>query len=192
MIATLSGTIQKVGKDHLIVSVGGVGLRVFVTQGVLENPGGVGRTIFLHTHLIVRETKLTLYGFETEDDERLFLLLLGVSGVGPKLALKVLSTLNPELLRSAVVQEEAVILQRVPGIGKKSAERIMFALKGKLDYGDANAVGLVSDVDSDVIEVLTTLGFSIVEAQSAVQKVPRAVTDVNERVAQALQHLDQG
>ena len=192
MIATLSGTIQKVGKDHLIVSVGGVGLRVFVTQGVLENPGGVGRTIFLHTHLIVRETELTLYGFETEDDERLFLLLLGVSGVGPKLALKVLSTLNPELLRSAVVQEEAVILQRVPGIGKKSAERIMFALKGKLDYGDANAVGLVSDVDSDVIEVLTTLGFSIVEAQSAVQKVPRAVTDVNERVAQALQHLDQG
>jgi Holliday junction DNA helicase RuvA len=108
------------------------------------------------------------------------------------MALAILSTLTPELLRSAVLQDEAVILQRVPGIGKKSAERILFALRGKLDAEDASSVGLISDADGDVMDVLTTLGFSIVEAQAAIQKLPRDVKDVNERVSLALQQLDTG
>lgn len=192
MIASISGSIQVIEKEALVVAVGGVGLRVRVPQGVLENSGGVGRTIFLHTHLSVRETDLSLFGFETTDDLRIFNLLLGISGIGPKVALAILSTLSPELLRSAVIQDEAVILQRVPGIGKKSAEKIIFALRGKLDGIDASSTGLISDVDADVIEVLTTLGFSIVEAQTALQKVPRDVQDINERVAVALRQLDQG
>ncbi len=192
MIASLSGTILAVEKDALIIDVAGVGLRVKVPQGVLENCGGSGRKLFLHTELIVRETELSLYGFETVDDLRIFNTLIGISGIGPKVALSILSTLSVALLRSAVIQEEAVILQRVPGIGKKSAEKILFALRGKLDGIDATSVGLVSDVDSDVIEVLTSLGFSIVEAQAAVQKVPRDVTEIEERVAQALRQLGQG
>ena len=189
MIVTLTGLVQDVNDNSLVVLVGGVGLRVFAPKNVLENASG---TISLHTHLSVRETSLSLFGFKTVDDLRLFETLIGVQKVGPKLALAILSTLSPELIRSAVVQEEAVILQRVPGIGKKSAQNILFALKGKLDYSDADtSTGLVSDVDADVIEVLTSLGFSIVEAQAAVQKVGRDVKDVNERVAQALQHLDQ-
>lgn len=189
MIATVAGTVQKVDNASLVVLVGGVGLRIFAPKNVLENANGV---ISLHTHLAVRENNLSLYGFNTVDDLRLFETLIGISRVGPKLALAILSTLSPELIRSAVVQEEAVILQRVPGVGKKSAEAILFALKGKLDYSEADtSTGLVSDVDADVIEVLTSLGFSIVEAQTAVQKVGRDVKDVNERVAQALQHLDQ-
>lgn len=171
------------------MSVGGVGLRVLVPSTALQDVA-IGRSQFLHTQLIVRETELTLYGFETEDDLKLFNTLLGVQKVGPKLALAILSTLTPELLRSAVLQDEHVILQRVPGIGKKSAERILFALRGKLDAEDASAVGLVSDTDGDVMDVLTTLGFSIVEAQSAIQKLPRNVKGVNERVALALQQLD--
>ncbi len=191
MIASLHGLIHHIGADHLVVTVGGVGLRVFVPRTVLEDVGGVGRTISLHTHLIVRETELTLYGFESEEDRSLFELLLGVSGVGPKVALSILSTLSPELFKNAVMREEPAVLQRVPGIGKKTAERILFQLRDRLQTVSAGPMPLVSDVDADVIDLLTNLGFSIVEAQTALQNVPREVTGVDERLQRALQHLDQ-
>ncbi len=192
MIASISGPILKQEETSLIVGVGGVGVRVFVPKTVLEDTPGVGRNIRLHTHLIVRETELTLYGFETEEDLQLFEVLLGVNGVGPKVALAILATLSPELLKSAIMQEETAVLQRVPGIGKKTAERIMFQLRDKLDFtAVTSAVPLVSDVDAEVIDVLTALGFSIVEAQTALQQVPRDAKTVDERVQSALQHLDQ-
>ncbi|GAB4276242.1 MAG: Holliday junction branch migration protein RuvA [Candidatus Promineifilaceae bacterium] len=193
MIASLSGTILKIEAASLIVGVGGVGIRVFVPKTVLENVGGVGRTIRLHTHMIVREQELSLYGFETEEDLQLFEVLLGVNGVGPKVALAILATLSPELLKSAIMREETAVLQRVPGIGKKTAERIMFQLRDKLDLTQVStAVPLVTDIDADVIDILTGLGFSIVEAQAALQNIPRDVKTVDERVQTALQHLDQG
>lgn len=190
MIASLHGIINHIGNDHLVVAVGGVGVRVFVPRTVLEDVGGVGRSISLHTHLIVRETELTLYGFETEEDLSLFDLLLGVSGVGPKVALAILSTLSPEIFKNAVVREEASVLQRVPGIGKKTAERILFQLRDRMQAVSGGPMPLVSDVDADVIELLTNLGFSIVEAQTALQNVPREATGVDERLQLALQHLD--
>ncbi len=191
MIASLHGTVQRIGKDNLVIGVGGVGLRVFVPRTVLEDVGSVGRSISLHTHLIVREQDLSLYGFESEDDLGLFELLLGVNGVGPKVALAILSTLSPEMLQSAIMQEETVILQRVPGIGKKTAERIMFQLRDKLDFtAVSTTMPFVSDIDSDVIDILTGLGFSIVEAQSALQKLPREAKTIDERVQMALQQLD--
>jgi Holliday junction DNA helicase RuvA len=160
---------------------------------VLEDVGGIGRNMSLHTHLIVRETELTLYGFESEDDLSLFEILLGVNGVGPKVGLAILSTLSPELLKSAIMREETAVLQRVPGIGKKTAERIMFQLRDKLDLtADTAAMPFVSDVDSDVIDILTGLGFSIVEAQAALQNIPREVKEIDNRVQMALQYLDQG
>ncbi len=192
MIASLSGTVQKIETNSLIIHIGGVGLRVNVPRTVLEDVGGAGRRIILHTHLLVREDALALFGFETEDDLQLFELLLGVNGVGPRLALAILGTLSPELLKSAVMREDAAVLQRVPGIGKKTAERIMFHLRDKLKLdATAAALPLVSDVDADVIDILTGLGFSIVEAQSALQHVPREVTAIDERVGAALQYLDQ-
>lgn len=193
MIASLSGPILKIESGSLVIGVGGVGVRVNVPRTVLENVGGIGRSLRLHTHLIVREQELTLYGFESEDDLQLFEVLLGVNGVGPKVALSILATLSPELLKSAIMREETAVLQRVPGIGKKTAERIMFQLRDKLDLSQVStAVPLVSDVDADVIDVLTGLGFSIVEAQAALQKVPRDVKELDERVGAALQYLDQG
>jgi holliday junction DNA helicase RuvA len=192
MIATLSGTIQFIGQDNLVIKVGGVGLRVFVPRTVLEDVGGVGRSMMLHTHLIVREQDLSLYGFETTEDLQLFEVLLTVNGVGPKVALAILSTLSPELLKSAIIREETAVLQRVPGIGKKTAERMMFQLRDKLAItGSETAVPLVSDVDADVIDMLTGLGFSIIEAQSALQHIPREVRGIDERLQQALQYLDQ-
>lgn len=192
MIASISGTVQKIETNSLVVAVGGVGLRVFVPRTVLENVGGVGRAIGLYTHLQVREDDLSLFGFENEDDLDLFTVLLGVQGIGPKVALAILGSLSPELLKSAIMREETAVLQRVPGIGKKTAERIMFQLRDKLDLDNVSAtMPLVSDVDADVIDVLTSLGFSIIEAQSALQHVPREVQAMDERVQAALQHLDQ-
>ena len=192
MIASLSGLVLKGGEDFVVVGVGGVGIRVFVPRTVLEDTA-VGRQINLHTHLIVRETELTLYGFKHEDELQLFEVMLGVKGIGPKVGLAIVSTLSPELLKSAILREETAVLQRVPGIGKKTAERIMFDLRSKLDFSleSTTAVSLVTDNDAEVIEFLTALGFSIVEAQSALQKIPRDVQGVDERVQQALQFLGQ-
>ena len=194
MIASISGTISFIGKDHLVIVTGGVGIRVFVPRTVLENPGGVGANILLQTHLIVREQELTLYGFRTNEDLNLFETLLGVNGVGPKVGLAILSSLNPEMLKTAIMLEDTGVLQRVPGIGKKTAERIMFQLRDKLDFTSASmsSMPLVNDVDADVIDVLTGLGFSIVEVQAVLQKLPREITDMNEKVGMALQMLDQG
>ena len=193
MIASLSGTILKIEESSLVIGVGGVGVRVFVPRTVLEDVGGIGRSLRLHTHLIVREQELSLYGFETEEDLQLFEVLLGVNGVGPKVALAILATLSPEMLKSAIMREETAVLQRVPGIGKKTAERIMFQLRDKLDLTQVStAVPFVSDVDADVIDFLTGLGFSIVEAQAALQNIPRDIKSFDERVQTALQHLDQG
>ncbi len=192
MIASLSGTILQIEEASLVVGVGGVGLRVFVPRTVLEDTGGAGRSIRLHTHLIVREQELALYGFATLEDRQLFETLLGVNGVGPKVALSILSTLSPELIQGAIAREETAVLQRVPGIGKKTAERLMFQLRDKLDISQISTLSpLASDADTDVIDILTGLGFSIVEAQTALQQVPREVTAVDERLQLALQYLDQ-
>lgn len=192
MIASISGSIQRIEKAALVINVGGVGVRVFVPQTVLEDVGDVGRPIHLQTHLIVREQELALYGFGSVDELQLFELLMGISGIGPKVALSILSSLSPELLKSAIAREETAVLQRVPGIGKKTAERIMFQLRDKLDLADLQtAVPLVSDVDADVIDFLTGLGFSIVEAQSALQHLPREAKTLDERVQLALQYLGQ-
>jgi len=192
MIASIRGIVNFTGKDQVILMVGGIGVRVYVPRPVLESVSAVGRSLNLYTHLVVRETELSLYGFESEEDLKLFELLLGVNGVGPKVGLAILSTLSPDVLKGAIAREETAVLQRVPGIGKKTSERIMFHLRDKLDLtADVAAMPFISDLDGDVIDVLTSLGFSIVEAQTALQHIPRDVTDLDARVQLALRNLDQ-
>ncbi len=118
------------------------------------------------------ENELALYGFLTEEERALFELLMDVSGVGPKVALSVLSTLSPDAIRQAVVREEPGILTRVPGVGAKTARAIIFHLKDKLGAPEAGAVPLLTDQDAEVIATLTSLGFSLVEAQTALQHIP--------------------
>ena len=191
MIATISGIISKVGENFLVIDVGGVGVRVSAPGSVLESSGGTGRKIGLHTHLVVRETELALYGFPSEEELELFELLLAVNGVGPKVGMSILSTLSPEILKGAVVREETAVLQRVPGIGKKTAERIMFQLRDKMDMtAEAAATVLMSDEDQDLIDFLTSLGFSIVESQTALQNIPQDVVGIDARVQAALQYMD--
>ena len=193
MIARVSGVVATVARDHLVVQVGGVGLRVYVPLSVLEQVDGVGRQVDLLTHLHVRENELTLYGFLTEDSLNLFELLLGVSGVGPKVALATLGAISPEALRQAVLREEPGILARVPGVGPKTARAIIFHLRDRMAATDAGAAPLLTDRDAEVIGALTTLGFSVVEAQTALQNLPRDDDmPLEERVRRALAYLAPG
>jgi Holliday junction DNA helicase RuvA len=187
MIATLRGEISQIEENALVVEVGGVGLRVFVPAPV-RGRVKVGETIFLFTHLVVREDALTLYGFESQADRELFNMLLGVDKVGPKVALSVLSTLTLDAVQHAVFADEADILSRVPGVGKKTAQKIALHLKDKLKPMDALArVAAMSDVDSEVLAALTSLGYSVVEAQAAIQSLPKdAPQDTGERLRLAL------
>jgi Holliday junction DNA helicase RuvA len=187
MIATLRGEISQIEDNALIVEVGGVGLRVFVPAPI-RGRVKIGETAFLFTHLIVREDALTLYGFESQADRELFNILLGVDGVGPKVALSVLSTMTLDAVQHAVFADEADILSRVPGVGKKTAQKIALHLKDKLKPMDALArVAAMSDVDSEVLAALTSLGYSVVEAQAAIQSLPKdAPQDTGERLRLAL------
>jgi Holliday junction DNA helicase RuvA len=190
VIGRLSGTVAAVGPGQLVVQVGGVGFRVHVSTSTLSHVEGVGRPVELVTHLHVRENELSLYGFLTEEELALFELLLGVSGVGPKVALATLGTVSPDALRQAVLREEPGILSRVPGIGLKTARAIIFHLRDKLAAIGEGDVPLITDLEAEVISALTALGFSIVEAQTAVQNLPRDEDlALEERVRQALAYL---
>ena len=187
MIATLRGEISQIEENALILEVGGVGLRVFV-PAPLRTKLKAGEAAFLFTHLVVREDALTLYGFESQADRELFNILLGVDGVGPKVALSVLSTMTLDAVQRAVFADEADLLSRVPGVGKKTAQKIALHLKDKLKPTDALArVAAMSDKDSEVLAALTALGYSVVEAQAAIQSIPKdAPDDTEERLRIAL------
>lgn len=188
MIAMIQGTVAHVGKDYIVLMAGGVGYKLFCPPNLT---GHTGETLTAWTTLVVREDSMTLYGFAHVADRDLFEMLLTVSGVGPKVALGILSTLNADALRNAVVADRPEILTRVPGIGKKSAQKILFELKDKLTGGlDAAPMAAYSDVNGDVIDTLVVLGYSIVEAQTAVQALPPdAPQDIEERVRMALQYF---
>jgi len=187
MIATLRGEISQIEDNALVLEVGGVGLRVFV-PAPLRGRVKVGEATFLFTHLVVREDALTLYGFESQADRDFFNLLLGVDGVGPKVALSVLSTLTLDAVQRAIFADESEILGRVPGVGKKTAQKIALYLHDKLKPTDAlKSMAAMSDVDSEVLAALTALGYSVVEAQAAIQALPKdAPKDVEERLRVAL------
>ncbi len=187
MIATLCGEITQIEEAALVVEVGGVGMRVFVPKPLLTK-FQVGEIVLIHTHLVVRENDLSLYGFETVSDRQLFLTLLGVDGVGPKVALSVLSTLNLDTVQRAVFSEEADLLSRVPGVGKKTAQKMLLYLKDRLKPASGlEKIAAMSDTDSEVLAALTALGYSVIEAQSALQSLPKdAPDDVEEKLRMAL------
>jgi Holliday junction DNA helicase RuvA len=190
MIARLSGTVWEIGEDHLVIQVGGVGLRVRVSSGLLARIDGAGQPLELFTHLYVRDNELGLFGFLTKEELELFKLLLSVSGVGPKVALALLGTVAPDALRQAVAQEQPGLLSRVPGIGPKTARAIIFHLKDRIIPAGVEAIPWLNDTDAEVIAALTGLGFSLVEAQTALQSLPRDNDmSVEERVRQALSYF---
>jgi holliday junction DNA helicase RuvA len=191
MIARLRGTVESISKDSIVVGVGGVGFRVHPSAMARARLGSTGQAIELFTHLHVRENELSLYGFASEEELALFELLLGVSGVGPKAAMAVLASGPPDVLRAAIANEQADVLTRVPGVGMRTAKAIILHLKDKVGGGLAPApVPYLTDVDAELLSALTGLGYSVVEAQTALASLPRDPSlPVEERLRQALAYF---
>ena len=188
MIVHIQGEVVRQGSDHVVIEMGGLGIKVFVTAA-LAKQCTPGEKVFLYTYFVVREDAWSLYGFETEQERDYFILILGVNGVGPRSALQVLSSLSVDAIRRAVLSEQPEIFARVPGIGKKTAPKILLHLQGKLgEPGELAAAAGFDSVDHEVLDALTALGYSLVEAQSAIQSIPRdAPNEVEERLRIALQ-----
>jgi len=190
MISTLRGQIIQLEDNALIMEIGGVGLRIIVPQPLLGRLK-VSDSIMLQTHLVVREDSLTLYGFDSIIDRSLFTMLLGVDGVGPKVAIAILSTLDFNTVERAIFNDQAEILNRVPGVGKKTAQKIILYLQDRLKpLNGLERIATMSDADSEVLAALTSLGYSVVEAQRAIQGIPKDAPDkVEERLRIALQNF---
>jgi Holliday junction DNA helicase RuvA len=190
MIARLRGTVEAIGKDSLVVSVGGVGFKVRASAAAREQ-AGQSRSIDLFTHMHVRETEIALYGFASEEELALFELLLGVTGVGPKMALSILGSAPPERLRQAIAAEEIDIFTRVSGVGPKTAKAVVFHLKDKIgSVPGVTRARTFTDDDMELVGGLTALGYSVVEAQAAVASVPRdSGASVEERLRLALAYF---
>jgi len=169
---------------------GPVGLWVSVPRPQWEQ-ATVGEIWAGHTHLVVREDALTLYGFATAEERDLFVTLLSVSGVGPRLALSILSALTPAAIRRAVFQEQPEVLHRVPGVGRKTAQKILLHLQDTLQPEETlGEVAALAEVDAAVLDALVALGYSVVEAQAALQSLPKdAPPDVEERLRLALRYF---
>jgi Holliday junction DNA helicase RuvA len=194
MIASLRGTLVHIGADHVIVETNGVGFLVYAPRPVLGALGPVGDEVQLHTHLLVREDALTLFGFASAQQRALFETLLAVSGVGPRVALNLLGGVQPDELRAAVAQNDTARLARVPGIGKKTAERLVLELRGKLDLkgvpAAAAATPQIASVNGELADLLVSLGYTTAEAAAAIGALPAdAPAALDERLRLALRYF---
>ena len=173
MIASLHGKLDSLGSEWAIINVGGIGFQVYIPTSTLSTLGTIGEEVKLHTHFHLREDNATLYGFATSDELGLFQTLISVSGLGPKLALAMLSALKVEQLAMAIATGSADMLTTDPGVGKKMASRIILELKEKIGSGwiAAPATQLAQE-NTDVLAALTSLGYSVVEATRAIATLP--------------------
>lgn len=191
MIAGIEGVLVSKGNNSVVIKAGVVSFLIFVPGSTLSRLGHTGNPVFLHTHLYVREDNLSLYGFSTAADLALFEQLITVSGIGPKVALALLTTLNAEQIVSAILSSNSELLSQVPGIGKKTAARVILDLKGKLEKGwEGDAIPAMSQGDNDAVAALTGLGYSIREATQALGSIPQTDSmTLEEKIRLALQKL---
>ncbi|UCB42816.1 MAG: Holliday junction branch migration protein RuvA [Dehalococcoidales bacterium] len=191
MIAGLQGVVESLGGDYAIINVGGVGFRVYMPTSVLSTLGKAGEEVKVYTHLHVKDDDLSLYGFGSADELTLFETLIGVSGLGPRLALAMLSSLTVDQLTIAIATGSTDLLTTVPGIGRKVADRLVLELKDKIGAGlIATPAAQIAQENTDVLAALTSLGYSVAEASRAVTTLPAASDlSIEERIKLALQYL---
>ncbi|HEY87071.1 MAG TPA: Holliday junction branch migration protein RuvA [Dehalococcoidia bacterium] len=191
MIASLHGKLEALGSDRAIINVGGIGFQVYMPTTALSTLGTIGEEVMLHTHLHLREDGATLYGFTSAEELGLFQTLISVSGLGPKLALAMLSAMDIDKLTMAMATGSADLLTEIPGIGKKMANRLILELKEKLGAGwiTTPATELAQE-NTEVLGALTSLGYSVSEANHAVATLPPS-TDLSleEKIKLALQYF---
>ncbi len=188
MIASLHGTVESLGIEWAIVNVGGVGFQVYMPTSTVSTLGAAGAEVKLFTHLHLREDNAALYGFATADELGLFQTLIGVSGLGPKLALAMLSTMTVERLAMAIATGSTDLLTMIPGIGKKMASRLVLELKEKIGAGwIAAPAAELAEKNTDVLAALISLGYSVAEATRAVATLPTSSDlSLEEKIKQAL------
>lgn len=190
MIGYISGTVKAIRKNYLIVATDHLGYKVFVPPQIsLRVEPGQSISLFIHTY--VREDQLSLYGFATMPELEFFELLLTVSGIGPKMALSIMSLADLEMIKSGIVSGDASVFTKVSGIGRKIAERLIVELKEKIGGAVAGTEELrgVSQAQADVIDVLMALGYSRSEARAALQSVPQNLVNSEDKVKFALRSL---
>lgn len=203
MIAFLKGMVEDITENSLVLDVHGVGYEVLVPGQILDLMGGTGQEIKLYTYMQVREDAVILFGFLTKDDLQMFRMLIAVNGVGPKAGLAILSALGADDLRFAVLADDAKRIAKTPGIGAKTAQKIILELKDKLDLEDAfekklnadritpeTAVAAGAEMAQDAVEALVALGYGNTEALKAVRAVKGAdFMDVEQLLKEALKHM---
>ncbi len=190
MIVGLRGTLAATGPDWVHVTVGGVTLQVFVPGNAIAALGPNGTTVSLHTLLRIREEQPVLYGFPDEASVQLFTLLTGVTGVGPRLALALLSLMDSASLQLAVASGDAAALAAAPGVGRRIANRIILELRGKVDDIERTPGVAPSGDNTEVLAALSALGYSATEARAAVDSIPDAEElTVEDRIRLALQQF---
>ncbi|MCJ7734988.1 MAG: Holliday junction branch migration protein RuvA [Anaerolineales bacterium] len=187
MIASIQGPVIQGGEDFLVIDVGGIGFQVYVTTQ-LTNTVRRGEKVSLFTHLVVREDSLTLFGFQDQEEVGLFQQLIKVNGVGPRLALETLSTHSPDVIKRAVLNKQDEVFFQVSGIGRKTAQKIILSLEDRITFTDEMVISPeTAGINAEVREVLTTLGYSVLEAQAALQTIPEdAPLDLETRLTIAL------
>ncbi len=190
MIVGVHGVLETTGPDWVNIRVGGVTLQVSVPANSVSGMGAIGSQVALHTHLRIRDEQPVLYGFTDAAALGLFSMLTGVSGVGPRLALALLSSLDPARLQTAIATGDVAALSTAPGVGNRTASRIILDLKGKVDAFGFLDAGPAGDADGQVIAALTALGYSTAEARAAAgTPAVAAETEVDDRIRVALQQF---
>ncbi len=186
MIGRLRGMLVARSAETATVDVGGVGYEIVMSPDVVAALPAIGEEVVVHTHLHVREDVMALYGFDSADARDLFRVLLGVSGIGPRVGMAILATLSPDDLRRAVVAEDVGALTAVPGIGKRSAQKLLLELRPRLELPDAEVVG--SGGAAEIRAGLEALGYRPEEIREAVSTITPG-TGVEEGLRQALRLL---
>ena len=192
--------LAEINTDHIVIEAGGIGYQVFISLQTFDYLPSVGENLKIYTYLYLREDAMILYGFLTKDDLELFKLLISVSGIGPKGGLSILSTLEADDLRFAILSGDAKAISKAPGVGGKTAQRVILELKDKLSLEDAfeaktehvqkNAAAAGGSVKNDAVMALTALGYSSTESLKAVSAVEITEDmDVEEVLKAALKHL---
>ena len=190
MISTLEGILEYRDNDSIIINVGGIGFRVYVPVSTLSQLGAVKGKVSLYTHLLLRQDSISLYGFTSSGELALFKNLISVSGVGSKVALTLLSALNPEQAVVAIASGDIDLISRAPGIGKKMAGRLIVELKGKLEKEWKETALPLAPENADVIAALTGLGYSLSEATKAISKLADSEgLSLEEKIKIALQQM---
>jgi Holliday junction DNA helicase RuvA len=191
VISSLQGKVESLGSDWAVINVGGIGFQVYMPTTALSTLGTPGDEVKVYTHMHVREDNVTLYGFASADELWLFQTLIGVSGLGPRLALAMLSALSPEQITMAIATGSTDMLDMIPGIGKKVANRIVLELKEKIGAGwIVTPATQIAQENTDVLAALTSLGYSAAEATKAVATLPQDTNlNLEEKIKLALQYF---